>query len=228
MNRTAALAALVLVLTGIPADAQTTATVISSGDGDTLRVKSQGTVVTIRMACIDAPETGQRPWGQQSAAKLKQLLPPGKAVQVREIERDRYGRTVAEVYLGKQSVNLQMVKEGQAVVYRQYLSGCAATQNQLLQAEAQAKQKKLGFWNQPKPVMPWDFRRGGTSASNQPSSSKPASAQQNCSSAYPGVCIPPGPPDLNCPDISYRNFKVLPPDPHGFDRDSDGVGCEKR
>ena len=229
MNKTAALTALVLVLTGVSAFAQTTATVISTGDGDTLRVKTQGKVVTIRMACIDAPETGQRPWGQQSAAKLKQLLPPGKAVQVREIERDRYGRTVAELYLGNQSINLQMVKEGQAVVYRQYLSGCAATQNQFLQAESQAKQKKLGFWNQPKPVMPWDFRRVGASASNQPSSSKPASApQQNCSSAYPGVCIPPGPPDLNCPDISYRNFKVLPPDPHGFDRDSDGVGCEKR
>ncbi|MEP0811607.1 thermonuclease family protein [Coleofasciculus sp. FACHB-SPT9] len=125
-----------------------------------------------------------------------------------------------------------MVKQGQAVVYRQYLSGCASTKNQYLQAEAQAKQKKLGFWNQSKPVMPWDFRRVGQSASNQPSSSarpKPApSAQQNCSSAYPGVCIPPGPPDLNCPDISYRNFKVLPPDPHGFDGDSDGVGCEKR
>lgn len=64
MNKTAALTALVLVLTGVPAFTQTTATVISTGDGDTLRVKTQGKVVTIRMACIDAPETGQRPWGQ--------------------------------------------------------------------------------------------------------------------------------------------------------------------
>ena len=104
MNKPAIAAALVLVLTGVPAFAQTTATVVSTGDGDTLRVKSQGKVVTIRMACIDAPETGQRPWGQQSAAKLKQLLPAGKVVQIRSIEQDRYGRTVAELYLGKQSV----------------------------------------------------------------------------------------------------------------------------
>ncbi|MEP0812615.1 thermonuclease family protein [Trichocoleus sp. ST-U2] len=62
-------------------------------------------------------------------------------MQIREIERARYGRTVAELYLGKQSVNLQMVKQGQAVVYRQYLTGCASTKNQYLQAEAQAKQK---------------------------------------------------------------------------------------
>jgi micrococcal nuclease len=53
-----------------------------------------------------------------------------------------------------------MVTQGQAVVYTQYLSGCAATQNQYLQAENQAKQKRLGFWSQSKPVMPWDFRQG--------------------------------------------------------------------
>lgn len=49
----------------------------------------------------------------------------------------------------------------------------------------------------------------------------------NCSPAYPDVCIPPPPPKLNCKDIQYKRFKVLPPDPHGFDRDKDGIGCEK-
>ncbi|MBI2776418.1 MAG: HNH endonuclease [Chloroflexi bacterium] len=48
----------------------------------------------------------------------------------------------------------------------------------------------------------------------------------DCSPAYPNVCIPPPPPDLNCGDIAYRRFTVLPPDPHGFDGDKDGVGCE--
>jgi Protein of unknown function (DUF1524) len=48
----------------------------------------------------------------------------------------------------------------------------------------------------------------------------------NCDDAYPTVCIPPPPPDLDCGDISYRNFTVLAPDPHGFDGDHDGVGCE--
>lgn len=50
--------------------------------------------------------------------------------------------------------------------------------------------------------------------------------QQNCDPSYPTVCIPPPPPDLNCSDISYRKFTVLPPDPHGFDKDGDGIGCE--
>jgi parallel beta-helix repeat protein len=53
------------------------------------------------------------------------------------------------------------------------------------------------------------------------------SAQQdNCDSSYPEVCIPPYPPDLNCGDISDRRFAVLPPDPHGFDWNKDGIGCE--
>jgi len=235
MKKTGIAAALLLRLTSVPAIAQTSAKVISTGDGDTLRVSSQGKTITVRLACIDAPESSQRPWGQQSAAKLKQFLPPGQAIQIREVEKDRYGRVVAELFVGNQSVNLQMVKQGQAVVYRQYLSACSATQAQYLQAEAQAKQKKLGFWNQPNPVMPWDFRRGGGRQANnqQPARSnstpKPVSnTQQNCSPAYPSVCIPPAPPDLNCSDISYRNFQVLPPDPHHFDGDRDGVGCEKK
>lgn len=47
-----------------------------------------------------------------------------------------------------------------------------------------------------------------------------------CDPAYPTVCIPPPPPDLDCGQIAYRNFKVLAPDPHHFDSDGDGVGCE--
>jgi len=112
------------------------------------------------LGCIDAPEMAQSPFGQQAKNRLQQILPAGQAVQVRSIERDRYGRTVAELFLGSRSVNLQMVAQGQAAVYTQYLSGCAATQNQYLQAENQAKQQRLGFWNQSKPVMPWDFRQG--------------------------------------------------------------------
>jgi hypothetical protein len=50
--------------------------------------------------------------------------------------------------------------------------------------------------------------------------------QTDCDSSYPDVCIPPPPPDLNCDDISERNFEVRSPDPHGFDGDNDGIGCE--
>ena len=48
----------------------------------------------------------------------------------------------------------------------------------------------------------------------------------NCHPSYPGVCIPPPPPELDCKDISYRRFQVIAPDPHNFDGDGDGFGCE--
>ena len=48
----------------------------------------------------------------------------------------------------------------------------------------------------------------------------------NCDSSYPTVCIPPPPPDLDCGEIQYKNFQVLAGDPHRFDRDKDGIGCE--
>jgi hypothetical protein len=49
---------------------------------------------------------------------------------------------------------------------------------------------------------------------------------EECDDAYPDFCIPPPPPDLDCPDIDETNFTVKEPDPHGFDGNNDGIGCE--
>jgi len=73
-----------------------------------------------------------------------------------------------------------------------------------------------------------------TSTSAPPPSSSTSSSivtttttpPSNCDPSYPTVCIPPPPPYLDCPDIPYTNFTVLPPDPHGFDGNHNGVGCE--
>jgi hypothetical protein len=56
--------------------------------------------------------------------------------------------------------------------------------------------------------------------------SRKPTRQSNCDSSYPDFCIPSPPPNLNCPDISQKRFTVIGSDPHGFDRDNDGVGCE--
>jgi len=49
---------------------------------------------------------------------------------------------------------------------------------------------------------------------------------QSCDPHYPTVCIPTYPPDLDCGEISFKRFDVLQPDPHRFDGDKDGIGCE--
>lgn len=60
----------------------------------------------------------------------------------------------------------------------------------------------------------------------------PPPPPSNCHPSYPDHCIKPPPPDLNCPDLpsSWKPIRVLHnvpnPDPHDFDRDGDGWGCE--
>jgi len=116
-------------------------------------------MIDIRLACIDAPERGQAPWGERSTQYLKQLLPLGAKSSYRPVGTDRYGRVVAEIFVNNQSINLKMVRRGEAVVYHRYLSSCEADRQKYLDAEAQAKRQSLGFWSQPDPEMPWDFRK---------------------------------------------------------------------
>ena len=135
------------------------ATVVSVGDGDTLRMAYQGQNITVRFACIDAPETSQTPWGPTATDRLRQLTPRGSTIQFREADTDQFGRMVAEIYAGGQNINLTLVSEGHAVVYTRFLRSCPETQDLLLDAEAQARQEQLNWWNQSNPTMPWDYRR---------------------------------------------------------------------
>jgi len=50
--------------------------------------------------------------------------------------------------------------------------------------------------------------------------------ENSCDPSYPDICIASYPPDLNCGEIIHSNFRVMGDDPHGFDGDKDGIGCE--
>lgn len=56
----------------------------------------------------------------------------------------------------------------------------------------------------------------------------PTPALASCDLSYPDFCIQPpyevG--DLDCIDIGVGGFTVYQPDPHYFDADYDGIGCE--
>ena len=144
------------------------ARVVSVGDGDSLRVNSGDKQLTIRLACIDAPELAQVPWGQQSRSYLQQRLPRGQEVTVQSHTIDRYGRTVA-VLISDINLNLVMVEDGQAFAYRRHLSGCEA--REYLDAEYRASRHRYGVWQQEGGITrPWDFRR--ERHSHTPSSAK--------------------------------------------------------
>ena len=182
------------------------AQVISVGDGDTIRVSEGSRRITVRLACIDAPETSQRPWGARSTALLKQLMPVGSEVSLKVQTTDRYGRTVAELLNRLGNVNQLMVGAGQAFAYRRYLGQCNA--QRYLQLEAEAKRQGKGVWSVgPSGITrPWDYRRGRrSSASNSGSSRK-----------------------YRCKDIgSWSRAQKLLAEGHRYlDGDGDGEACE--
>ena len=154
------------------------ATVLSIGDGDTIRVRQAGKALTVRLACIDAPETAQIPYGQQARRYLQQRLPIGHEVSLDIKTTDRYGRSVAEV-ISDININQALVEDGQAFAYRQYLNGCDA--KAYLEAEDRASRAHLGVWQVKGGITrPWDFRRGRRSAVI-PDGTTPGGRRYRCS-----------------------------------------------
>jgi endonuclease YncB( thermonuclease family) len=102
---------LALPLAAVALLAQTrTATVLSIGDGDTLRVREGNRSVNVRLACIDAPESSQAPFGAEARQQLQALAPVGSSVELRIKTTDRYGRSVAELTRGGRNLNQALVQ----------------------------------------------------------------------------------------------------------------------
>ena len=59
-----------------------------------------------------------------------------------------------------------------------------------------------------------------------PPTPTPTKAAATCHPSYPTLCLP-GSPDLDCADVPQKAFPVRQPDPHRFDADKDGIGCEE-
>ncbi len=94
-------------------------------DGDTLRVVRDGdeAACVVRVWGIDAVETKQELGAEAQAYLEKYVL--GKRVEVREKQkRDRYGRVVAQVRVGKRSVALTMLLGGYAWWYEEVCTEC--------------------------------------------------------------------------------------------------------
>jgi endonuclease YncB( thermonuclease family) len=123
-------------------------------DGDTLEVKIQGFVMDFRIAEVDAPEHDQ-PYGAQARSELLALV-RGKTVVLLPIDTDRYGRTVAHVWVGDVDVGRELVKRGAAWFYDEY-----ATDATLYELERIARDAARGLWALPKAerIEPWVWRR---------------------------------------------------------------------
>jgi endonuclease YncB( thermonuclease family) len=181
--------------------------VLSIGDGDTLRVRVGSRTMNVRLACIDAPETSQAPFGTQARQQLQALAPVGSNVELRIKATDRFGRSVAELTRGGRNLNQALVSSGVAFVYWQYIAGCdRQTYGRL---ESEARLKGLGVWSVNGGLTrPWDYRSGQRKPSS--SSGAPAGLRYTCKLIG-----------------SYAQAQVLLRQGHRYlDRDGDGEACE--
>lgn len=132
-------------------------------DGDTLRVTDGSQEIKIRLCGIDAPEKAQ-PMGVESRDHLRALIDRGDgSLVVVPVEKDRYGRMVAEIFVpmaGMEEeihINSQMVLDGMAYQYARYSGGCPNGML-LAGAEDRAKAQSVGVWAKAGAVKPWDWR----------------------------------------------------------------------
>ncbi len=183
-------------------------------DGDTIEVSLRGRTV------VDTPETvhPSEPvecFGPEASSFTSARL-SGQRVRLEfDVERtDRYGRTLAYVWLDDKLFNRSLVRQGFAKVSTyppnvKYVERFSA-------AQRAARYSDAGLW-------------GATCPSEEDETAKPAPISgggKNCDPNYTGACIPPYPPDLDCTEISATNFNSVGNDPHGFDGDADGIACE--
>nr|WP_226883465.1 thermonuclease family protein [Allocoleopsis franciscana] len=145
-------------------------------DGDTITVTdSSGKNISVRFACVDAPEVphkveerksrklvdkSQFKWGEKAQQRVQQLVKQGgDRVKLTVTDTDQYGRKISEVRLTDGTFIQQvLVTEGLAQVYRPYLKNCPSAAI-IDAAEADAKKRRVGVWSDKKYVSAWEWRR---------------------------------------------------------------------
>jgi micrococcal nuclease len=126
--------------------------VTSVVDGDTIEVLKDGKAIRIRLNGIDCPEKTQA-FGTKAKQFTSDLV-YGKLVRIKEKEFDRYGRTIADVYVGGLWLNKALLDAGLAWHYKKYSSD-----ETLAQAEQNARKSNIGLWSESSPIEPWNYRR---------------------------------------------------------------------
>ncbi len=178
--------------------------VVHVADGDTITLANGEKV---RLAGIDAPEVGQCGYKRARNKLARLVLDKRITLGASDEDRDRYGRLLRYVDVNGVDSGLRLIKNGLAVAKYDSRDG-------------------YGFHpREPKYIEADRVSPAFTCAKPVPFMAKPQEKKkQNCAPGY-SPCIPPYPPDLDCPDIGHP-VQVTGSDPHGLDRDRDGVACE--
>jgi micrococcal nuclease len=147
-----------------------TGKVTKVSDGDTIHVTTpEQTQLTVRLYGIDAPETPKinqrtgrinkpgQPMGEEAWGALRAKI-LGRTVRLDIMDIDRYKRMVGIIWTDNRNINLEMVKEGFAETYIEYLRGEPYRQ-QFIRAQEKAQVSKRGIWALSHYERPADFRK---------------------------------------------------------------------
>jgi endonuclease YncB( thermonuclease family) len=141
--------------------------VVGVADGDTLTLLDDAKAQhRIRLAGIDAPETGQ-PFGQRARENLARLA-HGATVRADCTKRDRFGRLVCTVWVRPPGcadcgqtldTGLAQLTQGLAWHFRRYAHEQAPEERERYAfAEAEARARRAGLWRDAAPKPPWEWR----------------------------------------------------------------------
>ena len=147
----------------LPKGAELTGTVVDVPDSDIVElVTADKKKYRVRLNAIDAPEKNQ-PFGPQAIELVTQLV-GNKSVRVVTHSEDRSGQIIGDVYFRAErsavsdpetQLNFVMVANGFAWHFVRF----APDNKELASSEKQARDLKLGLWNEPNPIAPWDWRK---------------------------------------------------------------------
>jgi micrococcal nuclease len=126
--------------------------VVSVADGDTFTMLVSNEQIRIRLHGIDCPEKAQD-FGNVAKEFLSGYV-FGKVVRVKNMDTDRYGRTIGMVTIDGVNVNEELLKAGLAWHYKTYDKNPVWAK-----LEEEARKNKKGLWLQPNPIPPWDWRK---------------------------------------------------------------------
>ena len=168
-------------------------------DGDTIKVDGQ----SVRFALSSASEMREF-GGIDSRNFIETICPVGSLAIVDEDDGQilgSYGRLVGKVTCNNVNLNAELLDAGIGYMESRFCDSSEFS------------------------VEPWAIKHG-CDASTVETAPEILPIENTCNESYPDFCIPSPPPDLDCGDIPQKKFTVLMPDPHRFDGNNDGIGCE--
>lgn len=122
-------------------------------DGDSFIMQVNGKSLEIRLDGVDCPEKGQ-PFSAKSKAFSASLI-YNRNVSVKIKGYDKYKRALGIVYISETRIlNEELLRVGLAWHFKRFNK-----MEHLAKMESKARKNRIGLWDDPHPIPPWDYRK---------------------------------------------------------------------